>query len=351
MDQKEPDKSEASESDKDSSNSAQLSSENEQADQGPAHDPEPEMSADEIDQMILSEDPEFGEELASMDSLKDAEVMEFSEASDDLEFEEEAKQAQQLKEDAHPLIVKFRKKVVIPFKNTRDRWQLRIEASIDFVTNNSVAAYKGSVQFLKHTLPDFIKYLGTQFTAFKLKLKTYYQSFMSLSLIKRLTLLVLAVMATASLYFAAMIFKDAWLERLIHKLPTSLASSGQVIGSATSKSDFVAFNVAFPDYEYQVKLNRVVVNLRRDANSGPLPMGAFEFFLGLDSQDTAIEVKDREKEILDRVQRQVEQMTYSEVMSPTGKTKMKVKVRDSINEILNQGRVTGVYINTMITNH
>ena len=179
----------------------------------------------------------------------------------------------------------------------------------------------------------------------------FVNKFKKLSVFQKLAVLIVGALSTASLYFAIMIFKDAWLERLIHRLPTNLVDYGQVIGTANRQEQLVEFNSVFPDFEYQVQLKRVIVNLRQDPESGILPMGAFEFFLGLDSQNTAIEVRDREKEILDRVQRVLEGFSYSEIMSRTGKGKMKSKITDSINEILNQGRVTGVYLNKIVTNH
>ena len=93
------------------------------------------------------------------------------------------------------------------------------------------------------------------------------------------------------------------------------------------------------------------MNLRRDENSGSLPMGIFEFYLGVDSKDTAVEIRDREHEVIDLVQRTLEGFTYHEVVSYQGKIRMKSRIRDNVNDILNQGQINRVYINRMVTHH
>ena len=76
---------------------------------------------------------------------------------------------------------------------------------------------------------------------------------------------------------------------------------------------------------------------------------AFEFYLGLDANETAIEIKDREKEVLDISQRTLEEFTYPEIMAPNTQKRVWARMRDNINEILNQGRVQKVYVKTMLT--
>ena len=98
-----------------------------------------------------------------------------------------------------------------------------------------------------------------------------------------------------------------------------------------------------------VLLKKVIVNLKPDDLSTRNPMGLYEVYLGLDSKDTAIEVKDREKEILDLIQRTLENFTYSEVSSIVGKIRMKSAIKERLNEILNQGRVFHVYFNNFVT--
>ena len=80
-------------------------------------------------------------------------------------------------------------------------------------------------------------------------------------------------------------------------------------------------------------------------------MGLFEFYLGVDSRDTAIELRDREKEVIDIIERTLESFTYHEVVSYQGKILLKAKIRDNVNEILNQGQINRVYINRMVTYH
>ena len=109
-----------------------------------------------------------------------------------------------------------------------------------------------------------------------------------------------------------------------------------------------ALVAAFPQQTFTVLLEKIVVNLQRSRRHRN-PMGAFKFYVTVDSQETAVEVKDRETEVLDYVQRAVEEMSYEEVNGPGGRTQLKALVRGEINRLLNQGRVQDVFIEIMIT--
>jgi hypothetical protein len=64
---------------------------------------------------------------------------------------------------------------------------------------------------------------------------------------------------------------------------------------------------------------KMVVNLKRSEHSGENPMAAFEFYLEGDAPEVPIEVKDRETEIRDLMQRVVEGFTFDQVDSTDGK--------------------------------
>ena len=83
--------------------------------------------------------------------------------------------------------------------------------------------------------------------------------------------------------------------------------------------------------EHVILLKRIVVNLKPSENSGSNPMVAFEIFVEGSGQETAIELKDREKEFLDLVQRVTENMTYDELVTETGKKRLKLNLRREMN--------------------
>jgi flagellar basal body-associated protein FliL len=112
------------------------------------------------------------------------------------------------------------------------------------------------------------------------------------------------------------------------------------------------FNDPVHHPEFVVTIERVVVNLRRsdEAADNSNPMAAFEFYVQADSQVGAIEVKDRSVEIRDQISRSIEQMTYPELSTDEGKTRLKLLLRKQINEIMSKGRVRRVYIKAIVLN-
>ena len=77
-------------------------------------------------------------------------------------------------------------------------------------------------------------------------------------------------------------------------------------------------------------------------------MGMFEFFVELDSKDTAIEIKSREKELLDILQRTIEGESYNVLQGESGKIRLKSLIRSELNEVLNQGWVKEVYFSNIV---
>lgn len=95
-------------------------------------------------------------------------------------------------------------------------------------------------------------------------------------------------------------------------------------------------------------LRRAVVNLKRSANSGPNPMAFFEFFFEGNSADVVVELKDREYEVIDQVQRIIEEYTFNELDVPEGKQMLLEKIRKEVNSFLTKGKIRRVYIKQAI---
>ncbi len=97
-----------------------------------------------------------------------------------------------------------------------------------------------------------------------------------------------------------------------------------------------------------VLIPRMVVNLKKSAHSGDNPMGAFEFYLEGMVSEVVIEVKDRETEIRDRMQRVVEEFTFDMAESPEGKRFICERLKKDINGILTTGKLKKVWLKTVI---
>lgn len=115
---------------------------------------------------------------------------------------------------------------------------------------------------------------------------------------------------------------------------------------------FEDFNDPLLHPEFVVLIERVVVNLARtpEASENSNPMAAFELYLQTDSQESAIEIKDRNVEVRDAIGRSVEKMTYPELADEDGKTKLKLLIRKDLNEKLTRGKVRRVFFKTIVLN-
>ncbi len=96
------------------------------------------------------------------------------------------------------------------------------------------------------------------------------------------------------------------------------------------------------------QLKKIVVNIQPSSSSGSNPMVALEFSLEGASPEVLLEIKDREGEVLDQVQRVIEGFTFDELNSVEGKREMTEKVRVAINRRLTLGKIRAVYIQGFI---
>jgi flagellar basal body-associated protein FliL len=157
-----------------------------------------------------------------------------------------------------------------------------------------------------------------------------------------------AVLFVSSIGIIYSVVKGGVLGRWRAERLQDLRLQADAVFAFDAAKDLVPFYQAFPQPEFTVLMNKFVVNLKPES-AHPTAMGFFHLFFNCDSQDTAVELKDREQEVSDFVQRIVERFTYSEVNSRIGEERMKDTIREEVNRLLNQGRVKNVYLNYKIT--
>lgn len=97
-----------------------------------------------------------------------------------------------------------------------------------------------------------------------------------------------------------------------------------------------------------IMLPKMVVNLRKSPKSGPNPMGAFEFYIEGMIPEVAIEIKDREVEVRDLMQRELEEFNFDQVESAEGKQVVCEKLKKVLNNFLTTGAVKKIFIKTVI---
>ncbi len=122
-------------------------------------------------------------------------------------------------------------------------------------------------------------------------------------------------------------------------------SEQKFIYSADDVEDFYNSPRVSPNI---MSLRRIIVNLQKSKNSGPNPMGAFEFFLQGNSSDVMVEITDREAELLDRIQGQIRSFSYDELDTVEGKRRMLEKMVRDLNEDLTKGKITQIYFKNFV---
>lgn len=95
-------------------------------------------------------------------------------------------------------------------------------------------------------------------------------------------------------------------------------------------------------------MNPMVVNLRRTAKSGDTPMAAFEFFVEGLSSEVLVEMKDREGEMRDLFQRQIEEFSFEQLDTTEGKKLLLERLKKAVNNSLSQGRIRRIFIKNVV---
>jgi hypothetical protein len=97
---------------------------------------------------------------------------------------------------------------------------------------------------------------------------------------------------------------------------------------------------------HTVQLPKAVINLR--SRGGDSSYGEFKFSLVLRDEELSGAIDAKQSEILDLVQRVLEQITWDELQTPVGKEKVKKIIRHRINQYLQGNVVIGVYYQSVL---
>lgn len=100
--------------------------------------------------------------------------------------------------------------------------------------------------------------------------------------------------------------------------------------------------------QHVVLINKIVVNVRAGRLSTANPMIAFDLYVRADSNEAAVEIKDREKQIQDHLQRFCEDLQYDQIQTEDGKLAWKNRMKRELNLVLNNGKVKEVFFKTLL---
>lgn len=305
------------------------------------------MSSEElelVDQLIDEADPDFkkqAEQISEVAEEINPDDIEIEEYSDDIP-EEEVEELDRLQkllinlQEKYPKLVPVFKKFEALKKNLEIR-KIRIR--------NQIYSYVlSSYHYLKNDFPGQAKsFLKRSIDLIKSSIKNFIKIFFGSKKRVALSLMLIALFSVSAFMLYNLAFKKGWLPSYYPEEITSFEDVQDRVQNF-NPSNLLALHEAFPEAEYSFKLKNVVVNLKSSQSVSSPAFASIVFYLSLDSTDTAVEIKDRETEILDATQRTLEQFSYQNLSSIEGQKNMLKAVKQTINEVINQGFVKDVYI-------
>jgi flagellar basal body-associated protein FliL len=280
---------------------------------------------EEIDRLLDQEDPSFNQEIKAVkDVAADANVQIVSEASDDSAMDAEEAPA-------------------APMKPWKRWWNLR-KANM----SAQVRRFKTVVIMFVTTVPkDFALFSLSLIKGFFRILGGALKAFGNLSKGQKFGMILVVLMLGAT---AALVIKNVrgnWLPTLLPPILSGFNEVADHVYEYNPATDTIPFFKAFPQDPELYLFGKIKVNLRRNSEH-PMPMGAFELYVQVDSRDTAIELQSRHTEFSDLLHRVFEELTYNELVSELGKNRAKDIIKRDLSKELTQGWITDVHFKTFI---
>lgn len=223
------------------------------------------------------------------------------------------------------------------FKARRQRFKLYLRSKLIIVWIHFKSL---AVTFFSYLL-ESIKTLGSA-SAKGLK------QFRYLPLKKKLSLSLVALLGVGTSYYIYRAARYGWLNAEPPLFVKTLEEWSVEKKSYDADHDMESFYESSRVAQNLFSLKRIVVNIRRSENSGPNPMAAFEFYLEGSSTEAVVEVKDRESELRDRIQRSIEEMSYDQLASTDGKQLLIEKLRRELNKLLTSGQIRRVLFKSIV---
>lgn len=295
-----------------------------------------EISLENIDRLLQEEDPEFTQ---SLDEVRAVEV----DPSVNIETSaiEEAEKA--IGGDEKPLERKpagFFAELNSRFRMARLRFRNRVREKL-------VHAGKSAVIFLKTKPKEYLLFSFSMLKVLVSRSMVPLRAFQEASWGGRIAYLFLVGVVVGAGWVLIHNFKGVWLPSLNEPILSSFEPYADFVEELDPKDQGESFYSAFPQERHEFLFTKMKVNLRATADN-PLPMGAFEIIVDLDSSDTSIEVRDREVEFRDLLQRTLEEETFNDLETELGKTKLKSSIKRELNQKLTQGWVRDVSFRTFV---
>lgn len=302
-----------------------------------------EIDESSLDLFLEKQDGQFVDSLKSLGEDKELIAQEIilsdleQELADEITSWQNSKGLQQVLFKILPFLPRFslylKKLKYRFFQNLRSLWVRFKNFSYFLVTDGRLTLFK--------VVANNKKILGNKLTQLS-------NAYVRLSRLKKVTVFGLASLMT---FTGVFIFRAATVGVIKDNSQLFIPSIASV---ADESYDYDPTTEAEPFYENLratqniFLLPKIVVNIKRGLQSGPNPMGAFEFFVEGMVPEVIVEMKDREAMLKDAIQRVIEDFSFDQLESSTGKAELRDRIKKEVNTLLTKGTVKRVLIKTIV---
>lgn len=294
-----------------------------------------EVSLEDVDRLLERSDPEFAKSLEEVRAVTpDPEVS--IELSDYAKHGTMVADEKAIEAGPQNVVVEVKSRVLMAWMGLCNRIKARIaQMGRDFVV------------FIKTRPKEFLLFSFVMLKVLFKKLSIPVRAFIEGTWKQKLAILLLTLLTFAAGWVAMKNIKGVWLPAIQEPILANFETVADFVQEIRPDDVGESFYIAFPQQRYEFLFTKMKVNLR-PTQDNPLPMGAFEFIVDLDSQNTSIEVRDREVEFRDLLQRTLEDETFKDLESDLGKIKLKSRIKRELNQKLTQGWVRDVSFKTFV---
>jgi flagellar basal body-associated protein FliL len=179
------------------------------------------------------------------------------------------------------------------------------------------------------------------------KIKAGFAWFRAQSRQSKILMVAVLLLAVATVAMARLAIRGGFLPTLEKDFLRSFADGADAQFTYGDDEKWQDLNDPLLHPEHIVLLERLIVNLRNPGD-GTNPMALLDLYVEAGSKDAAVEIKARDAEVRDMVLRTMEQMTYDELVTESGKNKLKVFLRKNLNETITQGRIRRLFFKSIV---
>jgi flagellar basal body-associated protein FliL len=297
---------------------------------GPAVSEEAVINTDLFDQALMEADPEFVKGLSDIGpDINAANVI------DDAALEPSDLDGENAEMDLGDLTLMGRvrrlwQKTKLKFKR---RWKVFTTQALLFVTETIPELGKQGLQGAKHLAGN---------------IQSLLKALLKLNGKQKLSILVMMIFFALGVGVILKSMKNGILPEYNQIVIPRLDDFANKIFFVEQKDAYDVFYDSARASQNLVSLKRMVFNIQASRSSGRQPMAAVELFIEGYSPDVIIEIKDREPELLDLLQREGEQLTYDQLSTAEGKRNFSEKLQNTVNQVLTEGKVKKIYLKNFI---